>query len=61
MNNPQIAVAVYIENGGFGATFGVPIGALIMEQYLNGKLSEASEAKAEMFRTRHIKYDNYVR
>lgn len=61
MNNPQIAVAVYIENGGFGATFGVPIGALIMEQYINGKLSEASEAKAEMFRTRHIKYDNYVR
>ena len=61
MNNPQIAVAVYIENGGFGATYGVPIGALIMEQYLNGKLSDASQAKAEMFQNRHIKYDNYVR
>ena len=29
MDNPKIAVAVYVENGGFGAVYGVPIGALI--------------------------------
>lgn len=37
--NPRIAVAVYVENAGFGATFGVPIGSLIMEKYLNGEIS----------------------
>ena len=59
MNNPRIAVAVYIENGGFGATFGVPIGALIMEQYLNGELSPASEAKAASMQERTISYPYY--
>lgn len=37
--NPKIAVAVYVENAGFGATFGVPIGSLIIEKYLNGKIA----------------------
>ena len=59
MNNPRIAVAVYIENGGFGATFGVPIGALIMEKYLNGELSPASEAKAASMQERSISYPYY--
>ena len=31
MNNPKIAIAVYVENGGFGAVYGVPIGSLVME------------------------------
>lgn len=39
-HNPKIAVAVYVENAGFGAVYGVPIGSLIMEKYLNGKISE---------------------
>lgn len=57
MNAPRIAVAVYVENGGFGADYGVPLGALIMEQYLNGRLSPASEKKAATFQARRIKYD----
>ena len=56
MDKPKIAVAVYVENGGWGATYGVPIGGLIMEQYINGKLSPASEAKAEAFQNKHIAY-----
>ena len=56
MNKPKIAIAVYVENGGFGAVYGVPIGALMMEQYINGKLSPESERKAEAFRSRHISY-----
>lgn len=56
MNKPKIAIAVYVENGGFGAVYGVPIGALMMEQYINGKLSPESEKKAEAFRSRHISY-----
>ena len=39
MNNPKIAVCVYVENAGFGATYGVPIGSLIIEKYLNGEIS----------------------
>ena len=61
MDNPKIAVAVYVENGGWGATYGVPIGGLIMEQYINGKLSEASMKKAEEFQNRHISYGNSSR
>lgn len=56
MDDPKIAIAVYVENGGFGADYGVPIGALMMEQYMTGKLSEASEHKAEDFQHRRIAY-----
>lgn len=55
-DNPKIAVSVYVENGGYGAEFGVPIGALMMEQYINGKLSPESETKATAFQNRHITY-----
>lgn len=55
-DNPKIAVAVYVENGGWGATFGVPFGALIMEQYINGHLSEASEQKAQALINKPIFY-----
>ena len=56
MDNPKIAVAVYVENGGWGATYGVPLGGLIMEQYIHGKLSEASQKRASEFQHRHISY-----
>ena len=56
MNDPKIAIAVYVENGGFGAEFGVPIGALLMEKYLNGELSKESKEKAEKIRNRTINY-----
>lgn len=39
MNNPKIAICVYVENAGFGATYGVPIGGLMMEKYLTGQIS----------------------
>ena len=56
MDDPQIAIAVYVENGGFGAVYGVPIGALMMEQYINGSLSEASRRKVEDYSNRVIDY-----
>ena len=52
--NPKIAICVYVENGTWGATYGVPIGALMMEQYINGHLSPESERKAETFQNRHL-------
>ncbi len=56
MNNPKIAIAVYVENGGWGANYGVPIGGLMMEQYLHGKLSPASEARATEMQKKRIGY-----
>lgn len=38
-HDPKIAVAVYVENAGFGATYGVPIGSLIIEKYLKGSIA----------------------
>lgn len=55
-DDPQIAICVYVENGRWGATYGVPLGALMIEQYLRGELSPASEKKAETFQHRHIAY-----
>ena len=61
MNKPKIAIAVYVENGGWGATYGVPFGALMMEQYLKGKLSPENELRAEEFSNRVILYGNEER
>ena len=61
MDNPQIAVGVYVENGGWGATYGVPIGGLIMEQYIKGKLSEASEHRASEIQHKRIAYGSVER
>ena len=46
-HNPKIAVAVYVENAGFGAAYGVPIGSLIIEKYLNGEISAARKGVEE--------------
>lgn len=37
--DPKIAVAVYIENGGFGATWAAPMASLLVEQYINHSIS----------------------
>lgn len=37
--NPKIAIAVYVENGIWGATYAAPIAGLLMEKYLKGKIS----------------------
>ena len=38
MNNPKIALAVYVENGGWGSTWAVPIASLMIEKYLKGTI-----------------------
>lgn len=37
--NPKIALAVFIENSGYGATWAGPIATLMIEKYINGKIS----------------------
>ena len=38
MKNPKIALAVYVENGGWGSTWAVPIASLMIEKYLKGTI-----------------------
>jgi penicillin-binding protein 2 len=56
MNKPKIAIAVYVENGGFGADFAVPIAGVLFEQYMNGKLSPSAMRQADELQKRRIAY-----
>ena len=56
MKTPKIAISVYVENGGFGKDFAVPIGALMIEKYLNGQLTPESEEKAKEMSRKKIDY-----
>ena len=38
-DNPKIAIAVYLENAGFGATAAAPAAALVIEKYLRGSIA----------------------
>ena len=44
-DNPKIAIAVYIENAGFGGTWAAPIASLIMEKYLKGSIKDVEKEK----------------
>ncbi|MCH5221612.1 MAG: penicillin-binding protein 2 [Muribaculaceae bacterium] len=55
-NDPKIAVAVYVENGGWGATYGVPIGSLVMEKYLTGSISPQRQGMEEQMINSSIYY-----
>jgi len=37
-DNPKIALAVYVENQGFGTTYAAPIASLMIEKYLTGEV-----------------------
>ncbi len=39
-DKPKIAIAVFVENAGYGATWAAPIASLMMEQYLKGRISK---------------------
>ncbi|MAO34057.1 MAG: penicillin-binding protein 2 [Flavobacteriales bacterium] len=41
--DPKIAIAVYVENGGWGATWAVPIASLIIEKYLNNSITNTAQ------------------
>lgn len=40
--NPKIAIAVYIENGGFGSTWAAPIASLMIEKYLKDTITNTN-------------------
>ncbi|WP_324678772.1 peptidoglycan D,D-transpeptidase FtsI family protein [Hymenobacter sp. GOD-10R] len=56
-DNPKIAVAVYIENAGFGATAAAPCAVMVMEKYLRGNI--APRRKRWESRIRHRAQNGY--
>ena len=55
-HNPKIAVCVYVENAGFGASYGVPIGSLVMEKYLTDTIApERKGMEINMLKSNTIK------
>ena len=52
--NPQIAIAVVVENAGYGSTSAAPIASLMIEQYLNDTLRPESIARIEELANRNL-------
>ena len=46
-DNPKIALAVFVENGGYGSTIAAPITSLIVEKYINGFISKANKYREQ--------------
>ena len=45
MDDPKIAIAAYVENGGFGATYAAPMASLMVEKYLCGEVKRTDLEK----------------
>lgn len=45
MDKPKIAIAVFIENAGFGGTWAAPIAALMIEKYIRRSISDPAKEK----------------
>lgn len=62
MDEPEIAICCFIENGGFGATYGVPIGTLVIEKYLNGRISDRrKELEMRMKTSSTLQYMGFMK
>jgi len=42
-DNPKIAIAVFVENSGYGGTWAAPIAGLMIEKYLKGQISDSKK------------------
>jgi penicillin-binding protein 2 len=44
-DDPKIAIAVYVENAGFGATYAAPVASLLIEKYIKGEITNKALEK----------------
>jgi penicillin-binding protein 2 len=58
--NPKIAIAVFVENGGWGGDTATPIAGLLIEKYLNGMISETSKPKEKKILEMDIIKNSFV-
>ncbi|MFW6267637.1 MAG: penicillin-binding transpeptidase domain-containing protein, partial [Marinilabiliaceae bacterium] len=42
-DDPKIAIAAYVENGGFGSKYGAPVASLMIEKFLNGNIDQSRQ------------------
>ncbi len=59
--NPRIALAVTVENAGFGSTWAGPIARILMEKYLNDTIQEKSKADVERISNTDLMPKYYIR
>ncbi|MFO8054559.1 MAG: penicillin-binding transpeptidase domain-containing protein, partial [Bacteroidales bacterium] len=55
-NNPQIAVAVYVENAGYGGSWAAPVASLMIEKYLTDSIQRTQVEE----RILNKKFNNYA-
>ncbi len=55
-DNPKIAIAILVENGGFGATIAGPIASLMIEKYLRHKITRVDLEKRILERSLQSRY-----
>ncbi len=54
LSNPKIAIAVYVENAGWGASFAAPIAGLMLERYLNDTIATARKPIEERMKNANL-------
>ncbi len=59
--NPKIAIAVFVENGGFGATIAGPIVSLMIEKYLKGKITRKDLETRILAKSLQGEYNRFVK
>ena len=55
-DNPKIAIAIMVENGGFGSVIAGPIASLMIEKYLRGKITRTDLEKRTLERSLQDRY-----
>lgn len=61
IKDPKIAVAVIIENAGYGTTWAGPIGSFIVEKYLNDTLSKDHQIQANLIANKNLIPDGILK
>ena len=58
--NPKIAIAIFVENGGYGSTIAAPITSLLIEKYLNKSISRKHLENRMINLSLQERYDNQL-
>jgi len=53
-DNPQIAIAVIVENAGFGSTYAAPIASYMVEKYIKGSITGARANQVEWMKNQNL-------
>ncbi|WP_172918996.1 penicillin-binding protein 2 [Capnocytophaga canis] len=56
LENPKIAIAVFVENGSFGSRIAGPVASLMIEKYLNGEVKRTDLEKRMFERSLESEY-----